>query len=213
MTLTLRYMQTDDIKQVTAIDNLSFDPPWPTNSYRFEINQSTVSHMVVLEQSQSLQTYTNSSQSSRITRFLDTVLGRNGATQSNMTIVGYGGLWKVADEAHISTIAVHPDFRGHHYGEILLAGMYGKALLLDADYMVLEVRMSNRVAQNLYRKYGFTEYDIKKNYYRSNKEDAYDMRVTFDKDLINTFNTLYDSLQKKCSFLDQYSECPHPRRG
>ena len=212
MTLTLRYMQTNDIKQVSTIDHLSFDPPWPSNSYTFEINQSTVSHMVVLEELEA-----NNSQpvpsSKPLRRFINQLRGRAAAPHPNRKIVGYGGLWKIADEAHVSTIAIHPDYRGNSYGEILLAGMYYKAITLNANYIVLEVRVSNTVAQNLYRKYNFVNFDVKKNYYRSDNEDAYDMRATFDDELIETFYGLYDTLQKKQPFVDKYSDCPHPRRG
>lgn len=211
MNLILRYMKTYDIKQVAVIDGLSFTPPWPTNSYNFEINQSTVSHMVVLEQSASepIQPASNKP----IRRFINQLRKRASSPPGMRKIVGYGGLWKIADEAHISTIAIHPDFRGNSYGEVLLAGMYYKAITLEADYMVLEVRVSNKVAQNLYRKYNFHNVDTKKNYYRSDNEDAYDMRVNFDDDIITTFYDLYQTLQQKQPFNDNYSECPHPRRG
>lgn len=204
-------MKTYDIKQVAVIDGLSFTPPWPTNSYNFEINQSTVSHMVVLEQFTSEPTQPTSNKPIR--RFINQLRKRASSPPGIRKIVGYGGLWKIADEAHISTIAIHPDFRGNGYGEMLLAGMYYKAITLEADYMVLEVRVSNTIAQNLYRKYNFHNVDTKKNYYRSDNEDAYDMRVNFDDDIITTFYDLYQTLQQKQPFSDKYSECPHPRRG
>lgn len=210
MTLILRYMQTDDIHQVSAIDRVSFDPAWPPNSYVFEINQSTVSHMVILELDNDHIAPPSENQGLR--RFLKSFRGNsNGAT--GRKIVGYGGLWKIADEAHISTIATHPDYRGQGYGEILVAGMYRKSLALDADYVVLEVRVSNVVAQRLYRKYGFIEYGIKENYYRSDNEDAYDMRVEFDEEKTLAFYDLYDALMQKQPFIDDYSDTPHPRLG
>lgn len=212
MTLTLQYMQTCNINDVSEIDHLSFNPAWPKDSYNFEINQSTVSHMVVLEQASSGQADTRQTKSG-IRQFVHGLFSRNGNTHLNRTVLGYGGLWKIAEEAHISTIAIHPNYRGHGYGEILLAGMYYKAITLNADYMVLEVRVSNHVAQKLYCKYGFIEFDVKKNYYRSNKEDAYDMRVTLNNEQISKFNELYSTLQKKRSFVDHYSQGRHPRYG
>lgn len=213
MTLTLRYMKTSDIKQVSAIDHLSFDPPWPTNSYAFEINQSTVSHMVVLEHADDDDNPSDTVPDKPLRRFINQLRGRARTSDIPRTIVGYGGLWKIADEAHISTIAIHPDHRGNGYGEVLLAGMTFKAITLDADYIVLEVRVSNTVAQNLYRKYHFKNFDIKENYYRSDREDAYDMRVIFDDEIIETISSLYNALRQKLPFIDNYSECPHPRRG
>ena len=213
MTLTLQYMHVNNIGHVSEIDHLSFDPPWPKDSYAFEINQSTISHMVVLEQVFSEQADDIPQERIGCRRIFGGLFSRNGQSDSNRTVIGYGGLWKIADEAHISTIAIHPDYRGQGYGEILLAGIVGKAIVLKADYVVLEVRVSNDVAQKLYRKYGFTDIDRKKNYYRSNNEDAYDMRVNFEPENVSTYKTLYTLLQEKISFIDNYTHCPHPRYG
>lgn len=212
MTLTLRYMKISDIKQVSAIDHLSFEPPWPSDSYHFEINQSTVSHMVVLEE---CTAHNNGVSSPEQTGIWDRIsrLFSQEPQSTNHKIVGYGGLWKIADEAHVSTIATHPEARGNGYGEILMAGMFGKALLLGADYIVLEVRVSNAVAQKLYTKYGFTRNGVKKRYYRSDNEDAYDMRVNFDYEIIEQYHSLYRALQDKRPFNDHYTDTPHPRRG
>jgi len=212
MTLHLQYMHAKNINSVSEIDHLSFDPPWPKDSYAFEINQSTISHMVVLELPRDEQSELPQAKVG-CRRLFDGLFSKNGQSNSHGTVIGYGGLWQIADEAHISTIAIHPDYRGQGYGEILLAGMVGKALMLKADYMVLEVRVSNEVAQKLYRKYGFTEFDLKKNYYRSNNEDAYDMRVNFDTENVAAFHRLYKALQDKYVFVDNYSKCPHPRYG
>jgi len=205
-------MTVNHVAMVSEIDELSFDPPWPKTSYNFEINQSTISHMVVLEQTIPTE-HDNRQPKVGWRGFIDGLFSRNNHTSTNRTVIGYGGLWKIADEAHISTIAIHPDHRGHSYGEILLAGMCGKAIAMNADYMVLEVRVSNRVAQELYLKYGFTEFEVKKNYYRSNNEDAYDMRLTLDSEHVSAFEALYETLQEKQLFVDNYSNCPHPRLG
>ncbi len=212
MTLTLRYMKVPDIKQVSAIDHLSFEPPWPTDSYNFEINQSTVSHMVVLEERQTQTNGASKPEPIRLWDRINRIFNPEPPIPSNR-IVGYGGLWKIADEAHVSTIATHPSSRGNGYGEILLAGMFGKALLLGAEYIVLEVRVSNHVAQGLYNKYGFTRHGVKENYYRSDREDAYDMRVMFSTDVVTQYHTLYNDLKIKRPFTDDYTEVPHPRRG
>jgi len=212
MTLTLRYMKTSDVKQVSAIDHLSFTPPWPTDSYNFEINQSTVSHMVVLEDCVPPDDQTAAPSNDRIWERIARWLNPETPAPDRV-IVGYGGLWKIAEEAHISTIATHPDYRGNGYGEMLLAGMYGKALSLNAEYIVLEVRVSNHVAQRLYTKYGFTRHGVKERYYRSDNEDAYDMRVNFEDDIVGTYHDLYEQLQDKREFEDRYTNSPHPRRG
>ncbi len=211
MSLTLRYMRLGDIRQVAAIDVMCFDPPWSYDSYVFEINESTVSHMVVLEEIIG----TAPPEPVKRRSWLDRLRGRESGSASALdgtgNILGYGGLWKIDDEAHVSTIAIDPTWRGKGYGEILLAGMFGKALQLRARYIVLEVRVSNAVAQSLYRKYGFSRVGRRKNYYRSDNEDAWDMRVSLDRDTRHRFERLYEKLRLQHGFLDTYSHEPHPR--
>lgn len=86
--------------------------------------------------------------------------------------VGYGGVWVVAGEAHITTLAVAPYHRGRKIGERLLQSLLEEAYLLGGSRCALEVRENNRAAQSLYRKYGFSEAAIRKNYYTDNGENA-----------------------------------------
>jgi len=71
-------------------------------------------------------------------------------------IVGYGGIWVILEDSHVTTIAVHPDMRGKRLGEEILVHLLDEAIERDASWITLEVRESNDVAQKLYRKYGFT---------------------------------------------------------
>ncbi len=87
-------------------------------------------------------------------------------------IVGYAGMWVIMDEAHITTIAVDPMYRGQHIGERLLIGLIDAAVERGARWMTLEVRRSNASAQALYHKYGFREIGVRKGYYSDNREDA-----------------------------------------
>ena len=87
-------------------------------------------------------------------------------------IVGYAGYWLVVYEAHIGTIATHPHWRGQGVGELLLVSLLHEAMAHGATEAKLEVRVGNRVAQSLYRKYGFEEVGRRKHYYRDNGEDA-----------------------------------------
>jgi len=87
-------------------------------------------------------------------------------------IVGYCGMWVILDEAHITTIAVDPEFRGMHVGERLLIGLIDASVDRGARWMTLEVRRSNLSAQKLYKKYGFREIGTRKAYYSDNREDA-----------------------------------------
>lgn len=92
-------------------------------------------------------------------------------------IVGYCGVWIIMDEAHITNIAVHQSKRGLGIGDALMRHVLELSLTYGALTMTLEVRTSNHLAQNLYRKYGFEAGGIRKNYYTDNQEDALVMWV------------------------------------
>jgi [ribosomal protein S18]-alanine N-acetyltransferase len=92
-------------------------------------------------------------------------------------VVGYCGVWIIIDEAHITNIALLPEYRGMKLGEALMAKVMELAREMGALRVTLEVRVSNERAQNLYRKFGFEEGAIRKQYYTDNMEDALVMWV------------------------------------
>ncbi|WP_160724917.1 ribosomal protein S18-alanine N-acetyltransferase [Bacillus sp. USDA818B3_A] len=92
-------------------------------------------------------------------------------------IIGYCGSWIVIDEAHVTNIAILPEFRGKKLGGALLAKLMTTAREMGAKSMTLEVRVTNHVAQSLYRKFGFQNGGIRKRYYSDNQEDALIMWV------------------------------------
>jgi [ribosomal protein S18]-alanine N-acetyltransferase len=94
---------------------------------------------------------------------------------SPFPIVGYAGLWLMVDEAHVTTIGVHPDHRGRGVGELLFLALTDLAYEIRAFRMTLEVRVSNTSAQALYRKFGMENAGVRKRYYSDNGEDAYIM--------------------------------------
>ncbi len=192
-TYALRYMRLDDIPQVLEIDKLSFPLPWSARSYTFEINDNKDGHMIALEARAEV----------RAPRGLIGMFQRlSGQTPAPM-IVGYGGFWLIDGESHISTIAVHPDYRGRGLGELLLAGMLGHGMALKATYSVLEVRVSNENAINLYRKYEYEVVGRRKKYYRDNNEDAYLMHVApLDEAYRARFATRQKALRARVNFVD-----------
>jgi ribosomal-protein-alanine N-acetyltransferase len=164
---TLRYMRLDDIAPVTEIDKLSFPTPWAPRSYAFEVAENKAGHMILLEETPSATSG----------KGLLHIIQRLSGQPTPATIAGYGGFWLIDGELHVSTIAVHPDYRGRGLGEVLLAGMLSRGMALKADYSVLEVRVSNQRALNLYYKYEYKIVSQRKNYYRDNNEDAYLMQL------------------------------------
>lgn len=107
-----------------------------------------------------------------IRRELKNNLARYLVAQLDDKIVGYVGVWFVVDEGHITNVAVHSDYRGQKIGDKLVKEMVELCQENNIVAMTLEVRVSNTVAQNLYRKYGFKVGGIRKEYYSDNKEDA-----------------------------------------
>jgi [ribosomal protein S18]-alanine N-acetyltransferase len=87
-------------------------------------------------------------------------------------IAGFGGLWVMVDEAHITTFAVDPRWRRRGVGEWLLLGLLDRAVERRAREATLEVRLSNVPARRLYEKYGFRPVGIRPRYYSDNGEDA-----------------------------------------
>ncbi len=92
-------------------------------------------------------------------------------------VVGYCGLWIIIDESHITNIAILPEYRGQKLGDALLQEVMKQAKEMGAKTMTLEVRVSNEVAKQLYRKYGFQNGGIRKRYYTDNYEDGLVMWV------------------------------------
>jgi [ribosomal protein S18]-alanine N-acetyltransferase len=92
-------------------------------------------------------------------------------------IIGYCGVWIVVDEAHVTNVAILPDYRGRKLGQVLMSKLIEIAKDEGAKSMTLEVRVTNYPALALYRKFGFQNGGIRKNYYSDNQEDALVMWV------------------------------------
>jgi ribosomal-protein-alanine N-acetyltransferase len=87
-------------------------------------------------------------------------------------LVGYAGLMMTLDDGHVTTIAVDPAWHRHRIGTRLLLALAGEAIRRGATSLTLEVRLANKAAQNLYRRFGFRPVGVRKNYYAETKEDA-----------------------------------------
>jgi ribosomal-protein-alanine N-acetyltransferase len=143
--ILIRHMQADDLEQVHGIDKISFSMPWPESAYRYELFENQNSLQWVAEARQPDGT------------------GR---------VVGMVVVWLVVDEAHIATIAVHPDFRGRGIAQELLCAALIESIEKGMHRATLEVRAHNLAAQRLYRRFNFREAGIRPRYYRDNFEDA-----------------------------------------
>lgn len=145
--VSYRKMTEADVNVVHAIEVACFPTPWTLDSFYYEMRENNFAHYIIAEND----------------------LGN---------IIGFCGMWVVIDSAQITNVAVSESARGLGIGE----GLMREAIHIakqqnNIDVMSLEVRVSNIVAQNLYRKLGFKDGGIRKGYYTDNQEDALVMWV------------------------------------
>ena len=199
-------MTLDDVPAVMEIEHKSFPLAWPERAYRYEIAENPKAYFIVVRARPATSTgstHEPSSTSESVTLpntkpphwfgrlFRRGQTGPQSASSSAETgapvqgislgqpsIAGYAGMWMMVDEAHIATIASHPQWRGCGVGELLLVNMLYEAQRQKAINATLEVRVSNTVAQRLYQKYEFEEVGRRKAYYQDNREDAYIYTIT-----------------------------------
>jgi len=87
-------------------------------------------------------------------------------------MAGYVGFWRVADEAHITSVTIRKELRGRGLGKQLMAHIMRTASELNLRWATLEVRKSNYRAQQLYLKTGFEPMGVRKGYYVKTREEA-----------------------------------------
>ncbi len=92
--------------------------------------------------------------------------------EQKKTIIGVGCLWAIVDEAHITLLGVHPDYRRQGLGQLLLLNLLEDAIARQLKWATLEVNENNLGAINLYQKYGFKVVGKRKGYYQPAGEDA-----------------------------------------
>lgn len=120
----------------------------------------------------------------------------------NNELIAYCGSWHILEEAHITNIAVSPEYRRMHIGEALLKTVIDECYKNMVKYITLEVRAGNTPAIGLYEKYGFKSLGLRKGYYQDNNEDALIMwteNIFYDK-----FKSMYEQniavLKEKISY-------------
>ncbi|MFD2114837.1 ribosomal protein S18-alanine N-acetyltransferase [Paenibacillus yanchengensis] len=102
----------------------------------------------------------------------ENMLAKYIVVEFEQQVIGYGGLWLIVDEAHVTNIAIHHDYRKQGLGTLLLRKLQHTAMYFGAKQMTLEVRVSNEVAQHLYEQHGFIAAGVRPGYYTDNNEDA-----------------------------------------
>ncbi len=165
--ILIRSLQEEDIPAVQEIDRLSFSMPWPANAYQYELKKNPSSMLWVAESVELDQETTGceTNQADQIPGLME------------HRLVGMIVVWFIIDEAHIATIAVHPDYRGRGIAKRLLYTAMQEIIRKGFKIATLEVRANNIHAQNLYRMFGFETVGKRPHYYQDNHEDAFIMTV------------------------------------
>ncbi len=181
MRYVIDQMTMSDVPRVVEIERLAYPSTWPPSAYRKEIQDNRWAHYIVLRDKQiteeRIAVPAQESERPRRSRPfpLSLLPGRATSTAPSpdlASIIGFAGLWLMVDEAHVTTIAMHPNYRRLGLGELMLAGLIDIAYTIGAKWVTLEVRVTNYNAQKLYRKYGFHEAGLRHRYYSDNQEDA-----------------------------------------
>ncbi len=169
--LKLNPLSVEQLSAAVELDRLCFGGLWTRDGYQREL-ESPNSQLLALE------TVAGDIPSSCPNQLSDG-LTPNSVNSTLITtptppniLLGLGCFWSILEEAHITILAVHPDYQGQRLGQLLLYALLRKARSLNLEWATLEVKPSNQAALSLYHKFGFTEAGRRRNYYQDTGEDA-----------------------------------------
>ncbi|QSV74182.1 MAG: ribosomal protein S18-alanine N-acetyltransferase [Aphanizomenon flos-aquae KM1D3_PB] len=140
--LKIQPLTTDNLTELLELDKACFDGLWTMEGYLREL-ESPNSHFLGLF-----------------------------SPFNHSELLGMGCFWSILEEAHITILAVHPQYHGQGLGKALLYSLLQTAADIGLERATLEVRDSNHVAISLYQKFGFKTAGKRRGYYKDNNEDA-----------------------------------------
>ncbi|MCA1992568.1 MAG: ribosomal protein S18-alanine N-acetyltransferase [Coleofasciculus sp. S288] len=168
--LKLKPLTAEQLSAAVELDQLCFGGLWTRSGYERELD-SPNSQLLVLEAA-------IGNRDSGVRARPSEALTRNAVTtevETELTpqplLVGLGCYWEILEEAHITILAVHPDYQRQGLGKLLLYALLGDARRRLLEWATLEVKPSNQAALSLYQKFGFTEAGRRRRYYPTG-EDA-----------------------------------------
>ncbi|MGE5027006.1 MAG: ribosomal protein S18-alanine N-acetyltransferase [Betaproteobacteria bacterium] len=161
--IILRRMRREDLDQAVLLDCMSFSLPWPPSAYLNELTNSGGRTWVAEQVLEAPLAYR-----SPLPIPVADLVQPAGAH----AVVGLIVVWLIVDEAHIATLAVHPEMRRQGIAKQLVCIALQEAAKVGAFNALLEVRAGNEAAQALYRKFGFEVVGRRPRYYQDNHEDA-----------------------------------------
>ena len=184
MPLYIRRLRRADIPQVKQLDREAFPTEWPPTNFPRELENKLAVYLVastVPLPPTGAPSAENSPWWRRLAGWFQKDRENTSDSKGSKAddIVGYAGMWLLADEAHITSIAAAGGYRRQGIGEALLIALIELAMQRNARVVTLEARVSNTAAQQLYLKYGFQQEGVRKGYYLDNHEDAVIMTTEY----------------------------------
>jgi ribosomal-protein-alanine N-acetyltransferase len=168
----IRRMQYEDIPQVAQIDREAFPGEWVFRSqaaYKQDLDNPSIRYIVARKDKDATE---SGRQVTPRPSWFKRVFCYEHRLDTREYIVGFAGFWMMVGEAHIIAIGVRNGYRQLGIGQSLLIATIELAQILNANIVTLEVRASNVIAQELYKKYGFQVTGRRLKYYSSDGEDA-----------------------------------------
>jgi ribosomal-protein-alanine N-acetyltransferase len=165
-------MKYEDIPQVGQIDREAFPGEWVFRSqaaYKQDLDNPSIRYIVACRDKDGIES--GPQEMPRVSWF-KRLFNYERRLSTREYVVGFSGFWMMVGEAHIIAIGVRDGYRQLGIGEGLLITTIELAQILNANVVTLEVRASNKVAQELYKKYGFQVTGRRLKYYSSDGEDA-----------------------------------------
>ncbi len=196
----LRPMEEGDLDQVSAMEREAFPTLWPPTTYRRELKNRMAEYSVCVRDDEFVTIQPAPGKKGLLGLF-----GRRNKPQQSVErqlLVGFVGVWYMAGEAHIVSVAVREAYKRKGLGELLVIGAIEMAMRRDCQVVTLEARVSNDPAIALYRKYGFNEVGLRRRYYSDNGEDA--IIMTTDKLTSPEYEKLFDD--RSDAFDERYGE-------
>jgi ribosomal-protein-alanine N-acetyltransferase len=168
----IRPMEYEDIPQVAQIDREAFPGEWVFRSqsaYKQDLDNPSIRYIVACEKK---EVSGSDGQVIQKLPWFKRLFSYERRLNTPEDIAGFSGFWMMMQEAHIIAIGVRNGYRQLGIGEGLLIATIELAQILNANLVTLEVRASNKIAQELYKKHGFQVVGRRLRYYSSDGEDA-----------------------------------------
>lgn len=170
--LKLKPLTAQYLSAVVELDKLCFGGLWTRSGYEREL-ESPNSQLLILEAAIDTGSSGAENHSSEgLTQNAVTAADLETAPIVQNALIGLGCYWSILEEAHITILAVHPDYQRQGLGQLLLYALLRDAKQRKLEWATLEVKPSNQAALSLYHKFGFILCGRRRRYYKDTGEDA-----------------------------------------